>query len=228
MHHRQSISALAILSAIALPFLSHAETKTVPLEPLSNLSLRNVTAESVTFKGRAAIRITAAGAADLPDGARWAIVKGTDFQDGVIEVDLTGDTVPGAPPTSRGFTGIAFRVAPEGASYECFYLRPKNGRAEDQEQRNHSTQYMAFPDFPWIKLRQESPSKYESYVDLVPGEWTKVKIDVRGGKGRLYVNGAEQPALIVNGLKHAESKGAIALWIGPGSVAHFSNLRITQ
>ena len=76
-------------------------------------------------------------------------------------------------------------------------------------------------------LRKEFPGKYESYVDLVAGEWTKVKIEVRGEKARLYVNGVEQPALLVNDLKQGQSKGAIALWIGSGTVAHFSNVRIS-
>jgi hypothetical protein len=75
-------------------------------------------------------------------------------------------------------------------------------------------------------LRKETPGKYESYVDLVPGEWTKVTITVQGDKARLYVNGSQQPTLIVNDLKLGLSKGAIALWIGPGTVAHFSNLRV--
>ena len=119
-------------------------------------------------------------------------------------------------------------MAADGTRYECFYLRPKNGRSDDQLQRNHSAQYISAPEFLWQRLRSETPAKYETYVDLVPGEWTKMKIDVRGDKARLYVNGAEQPVLIVNDLKHGDSKGAIALWVGPGTVAHFANLRVTR
>jgi hypothetical protein len=69
---------------------------------------------------------------------------------------------------------------------------------------------------------------YESYVDLVPGEWTKVKIEVKGDKARLYVHGNAQPTLIVNDLKQGVTKGAVGLWIGPGTTGHFSNLRITK
>jgi len=76
-------------------------------------------------------------------------------------------------------------------------------------------------------LRKEFPGKYETYVDLVAGEWTKVKIEVRGEKASLYVNGVEQPTMLVNDLKQKQSKGAIALWIGSGTVAHFSNVRIS-
>ena len=123
---------------------------------------------------------------------------------------------------------MAFRVSPEAAKYECFYLRPTNGRADDQVRRNHSTQYISFPDFPWQKLRKEFPEKYESYVDLVPGEWTKVKIEVRGDKALLYVGGAPQPVLVVNDLKLGQSQGGIALWVGPGTVAHFADLRVSK
>jgi hypothetical protein len=209
----------------ALLGISQAQTKSVPLDPLNGLKPLNVKAESVTYRGRKSVRITDASAS-APDGARLAIVSGTDFADGVIEAELTGDALPGMPDTVRGFTGIAFRVSPDGAQYECLYLRPKNGRSEDQLQRNHSTQYISAPDFPWQRLRSETPGKYESYVDLEPGAWTKVKIDVRGDKARLYVNGAIQPALIVDDLKRGKSKGAVALWIGPGVIAHFAQLRI--
>jgi hypothetical protein len=108
--------------------------------------------------------------------------------------------------------------------YEAFYLRPTNGRADDQLRRNHSTQYISHPDFPWDRLRREHPGVYESYVDLVPGEWTKIRIVVSGEKARLFVHGAEQPVLIVNDLKHGQSRGRVALWIGNGTEAWFSNV----
>ena len=99
--------------------------------------------------------------------------------------------------------------------------------AEDQLQRNHSTQYISLQGFPCNKLRAEGPGKYDSYVDLVAGQWTKVRIQVSGTSARLYVNGAAQPALIVNDLKQSPVKGAIALWVGPGTVAPFSGLRVS-
>jgi hypothetical protein len=107
-------------------------------------------------------------------------------------------------------------------------LRPTNGRAEDQVRRNHSVQYISIPGFPWPLLRKEFPEKYESYVDLVAGEWTKVKIEVKGDKARLFVHDSPQPTLLVNDLKQGLSKGAIALWVGPGTIAYFSDLRITR
>jgi hypothetical protein len=77
-------------------------------------------------------------------------------------------------------------------------------------------------------LRQETPGRYEAYVDLVPDAWTPIRIEVRGSKARLFVNGQAQPTLIVNDVKTGEQgRGAIALWIDPGTVAYFRNLRVT-
>lgn len=182
---------------------------------------KNVKSETVFYKGKNALRVTALPA---KDGESLLILPEISFSDGSIEVDLAGDVAAGAIAGARGFTGLAFRL--EGERYECFYLRPSNGRAEDQERRNHSTQYISVPGYPWERLRQETPSRYESYVDLVLGEWTHVRIEVQGEKARLYINGATQPSLLVNDLKQGKSKGAIALWVGPGTVAHFANLTI--
>jgi hypothetical protein len=222
-----AILAAAVVAGIALAQRGPAQAAAVPLEP-AKLRLINVKAESVTFKGRPCLQLADPTKGDAPDGSQVAILSGAEFQDGVIEVDIAGDTLPGMGPAFRGFTGVAFRVAPSGASYEAFYLRPKNGRSADPEQRGHSAQYVSAPEFPWQRLRQETPGKYESYVDLVPGEWTQMRIEVQGDKARLFVHGSEQPTLMVNDLKHGQSKGAVALWIGPGTLAHFSSLRITR
>lgn len=221
------LAALVFFLAAA-PALPQGGTKTVPLDSLSELKPRNVKTELVTYKGRRALRVADAAPAGVGDADRFVILSETEFQDGVIEVDLAGEPGPGAGEGARGFVGVAFRVAPDASKFECFYLRPTNGRAEDQVRRNHSVQYISFPDFPWQRLRKEFPEKYESYVDLVPGEWTKIKIEARGDKARLYVNGAQQPTLLVNDLKHGTSQGGIAMWVGTGTVAHFSKLRVSK
>jgi hypothetical protein len=225
---RLSRSLIGVTLSIIAIATASTRAQTIPLESPGQLKLVNVKAEAVTFKGRKAIRVNDAAPLDLGDEGRLAILPYTDFQDGVIEVDLTGEPRPGAGEGARGFVGIAFRVAPDQSRFECIYLRPTNGRAEDQVRRNHSVQYISVPGFPWHLLRKEFPEKYESYVDLIAGEWTKVRIEVRGNKARLFVNGIEQPTLLVNDLKQGQSKGAVALWIGPETLAHFANLRITR
>jgi hypothetical protein len=110
---------------------------------------------------------------------------------------------------------------------ETFYVRPENARLDNQLYRNNSTQYESLPDFPWIRLDLESPRMYESYVDLEPGAWTTLKVEVSGIKARLYVNGAAQPCLIVNDLKNGYGHGKIALWTRVSTDAYFSNLKVT-
>ena len=225
MSIRLLISLLVAMLSIFLAPGIHAQT--ISLDAMDQLKLVNVKAEPVNFKGRKALRVSDAAAAGIGDEGRLVILPKTEFQDGIIEVDLAGEPGPGAGEGARGFVGMAFRVSADASRFECFYLRPTNGRAEDQVRRNHSAQYISNPGFPWHLLRKEFPEKYETYVDLVAGEWTKVKIEVRGEKARLYVNGVEQPTMLVNDLKQKQSKGAIALWIGTGTVAHFANVRIS-
>ena len=139
-------------------------------------------------------------------------------------VRCRGQPAAGAGTGARGFIGIAFRL--QNDRYEYIYLRPTNGRADDQVRRNHSTQYGSYPDFDFAVLRQQSPEKYESYVDLEQGAWTRYRIVVEGTTARLYVHGVAQPCLIVNDLKLGDSAGAVALWIGPGTEGYFTGLTI--
>jgi len=176
-----------------------------------------------TYLGKSAVRLDALP--NAADGESYAIVKGSRFHNGTIEVELAGKPAATAGPAARGFIGIAFRV--QGNRYEYIYLRPTNGRADDQVRRNHSTQYGAHPDFGFGQMRKESPEKYESYVDLEPGVWTKFRIVVEGTKARLFVHDAAQPCLIVNDLKLGDSEGAVALWVGPGTEGYFSALKMT-
>jgi hypothetical protein len=202
--------------------------QTFALDATTGLKLTHVKAEAVTFKERKAVRITDVAPPTVNDAGRLALVTGTSFQDAVIEVDLAGDVLPGVGPGARGFVGMVFRAADDGSRFECFYLRPTNPRSDDQVRRNHSVQYISVPGFPWQLLRGKFPEKYESYVDLQPGEWTPVKIVVKGDHAQLLVHGAVQPSLIVNDLKQPVTGGSVGLWVGPGTVAHFANLRVTK
>ena len=210
----------------ALICLAVAALLVAPLaaQSVDRLTGNNVSIAQATFKGRSAIRVIANP--DAANATSYAVVKDTSFLNGTIEVDLAGQPAAGAGAGARGFIGVAFRIQPDGR-YEYIYLRPTNGRADDQVRRNHSTQYSAYPDFDFARLRKEAPEKYESYVDLEPGVWTKYRIEVDGTKARLYVHGAEQPGLIVNDLKLEPKAGGVALWVGPGTEGYFSNLKIT-
>lgn len=151
-----------------------------------------------------------------------------EFKQGTIEAEIVGSLSSNASGQARGFVGIAWNVQ-DDKTYDCIYLRPTNGRANDQQRRNHSVQYISHPDWTWYRLRKEMPSKYESYVDIVPDEWTKVKIVVEDQSAKLYINEVEQPTLIINDLKTGrEPGGNVALWIHSSTIGRFSNLKITR
>ena len=133
-------------SAMTVTRASVSALLAVPLAAQSadRLAGKNVSIAQTTYKGRNAIQVVATP--EAPNAASYAVVKDVLFRDGTIEVDLAGQPAAGAGGGARGFIGIAFRLQGEG-SYEYIYLRPTNGRADDQIRRNHSTQYSSHPNF---------------------------------------------------------------------------------
>src|SRR4051812_34739466 len=229
--HRTPL-AFAIIASVLVSATTAGQTKDYALESASGVRLLNLVAQPAVLQDKKGLRLTTDEAA-LKQGGQTDIeqlarIDGLDFSNGTIEAEIAGSPIEGASAGARGFVGIAFRLQDDMKTYDAFYLRPTNGRADDQERRNHAVQYISHPQWPWQRLRQENPSKYESYTDLVPGEWTKIKIEVHGDRARLYVHDSAQPALIVNDVKSgAQKRGAIALWIGPETVGHFRNVRVT-
>ncbi|SDG49339.1 hypothetical protein SAMN04487996_11964 [Dyadobacter soli] len=218
-------TSLGLSFALSVLFAS-ANAQDIALKPAS-LTPYQVTATATDYKGKAAIAV------EMPKAPinekTVAVLKDIDFHNGTIEATISGQPKANSGEGARGFVGIAFRVAADTSKMELFYIRPTNGRADDQVRRNHSAQYVSMPGFPWEKLRKETPEKYESYADLVPAEWTKVKIEVKDDKAKFYVNGAAQPTLIVNDLKQGKDhRGSVGLWIGPGTLGHFTDLKVTK
>jgi len=192
-------------------------------QTVDRLEAHAVKLAAVTYQGKQAVRVDALP--DASDGESYAVLKERTFHNGTIEVSLAGKPAAGAGAGARGFIGIAFRL--QGNRYEYIYLRPTNGRAPDQIRRNHATQYGAHPEYGFGRMRKDFPEKYESYVDLEPGIWTRYKIVIDGTKARLYVHGADQPCLIVDDMKLGDSEGGVALWVGPGTEGYFADLKIT-
>ena len=246
-------NTLLLLGAFAM--LATAAAQEIPLTPDDRLELLNVKAAQETYKGKAGLRIEIsdemrareearaarsqagagkkagkkAGAGERDRTEVLAIVKDVEFGSGTIELDIAGEPAPGASGGARGFVGVAFRVQPDNHTYDTVYLRPTNGRADDQERRNHTVQYISHPDWPWFRLRQETPSRYETYADIQPAEWIHLKITVDGEKARVYVNDAEQPTLVVNDVKSGpDGKGRVALWMEGSTIARYANLKITS
>lgn len=163
------------------------------------------------------------------DESTYVKLKGVELKDGTIEVQVLSRLLPNAAPTARGFIGVAFRIEEDNSKFECIYIRPTNGRADEQIRRNHSIQYVSYPDYKFDRLRKEAPEQYESYADMGLNEWIKMKIEVKGTKALLYLNDNKQPSLIVNDLKlGADRSGGIGLFVDSGTEGYFSDVKISN
>lgn len=241
-----TIAALAASAALLVAAPTAQTGQQFTLESAAGLRGHNVTVDAAVHDGRRGVRVTMSDAArdrllamtpaqrdeatkTGDSGDYLAVIEGTAFANGVIEAEIAGTPQTGVFEGARGFVGIAFRVQDDLRTYDAFYLRPTNGRADDQLRRNRSTQYISHPAWTWFRLRTETPAQYESYVDLVPGAWTKVRIEVNGTRARLFVHDQPQPTLVVNDLKTGpDARGNVALWIDVGTEAHFRNVTVTS
>jgi hypothetical protein len=219
----QTRGILALLLAAAGMAHAASDTQSFPLNDTKDLIPVNVKAEGVEYQGRKAVRLI-----DDPDKDGLAFLRDVDFQDGTIEMNVALKVTTPPDVDMPGYFGVAFRARPDASRYELFYLRPGNSRLEDQARRNHSVQYVSVPDFDWYKLRREWPWVYETFAEMQMETWMKLKIEVKGRTARLFLNGSEQPALVVDGLKGADLRGGIALWCNPGEEAYFSDVRISH
>ncbi len=194
-----------------------------------NLTANNVFLSNEKLEGKKALKVTIDTTIKTFDEPTFAKIKDIDFENGVIEVKVLSRLVENAPDWARGFIGVAFRIDENNTQFECIYIRPTNGRAEDQIRRNHSIQYFAFPEYKFDRLRKESPAKYESYADMGLNEWITIKIVVHGSKAELFLHNNKKPALIVNDLKLGEhNSGAIGLWVGNWTEGYFRDLKVIK
>jgi len=154
-------------------------------------------------------------------GAGVAWLENIEFNNGIIEADIKGTDVIG-----RSFIGIAFRGVDE-KTYDAVYFRPFNFMSDDSVRTGHSVQYISHPDYPWYRLREDHPEKYENPVSPAPdpNSFFHAKIIIEKPKISVYVNDAKEPCLVVEELANRNG-GRIGLWMGNNSDGTFSNLKI--
>ncbi|MCC6726440.1 MAG: alpha/beta hydrolase [Saprospiraceae bacterium] len=162
------------------------------------------------------------------DEPTFVKLKNLDFTNGVIEVKVLSRLLKTAPSFARGFIGVAFRIGGENDRFESVYLRPTNGRADDQFRRNHSIQYFSYPDYKFDRLRKEEfKGQYETYSDMGLDEWITMRIEINGKQTKLFLNNGKYPVFIVNDLKHGDNaSGNIGLWVEIGTEGYFKDLEI--
>ena len=146
---------------------------------------------------------------ELDSGA--AVVKDFEMRDGVVDVDV-------ATPASRGFFGIQFRVANDGANAEWVYLRQHKSGLPD------AMQYTPVLNTGANWQIYNGPG-FTGAVEIPKDAWFHLRLEVVGAQAKLYVNDMEHPALVMSDLKSGVQKGEVALYVLTGTT-YFSNFEI--
>ena len=181
----------------------------------STVSIHNRTSTSLNDGARRGIHLNA----QEGDGLLW--IPGEVLRKGIIEIDVRGRNAPG-----QSFVGVAFG-GKDDYTFEAIYVRPFNFRAEDSERRARAIQYISHPDYPWHRLRNEHPGRFESALDPAPdpNEWVHLQIVLEERRVHVYVNGSDKSTLVVDRIG-GQSGGRVGLFVGNNSEGDFSNLEL--
>ncbi len=199
--------------------------------------LNNVKASVVKLKGQKVLKMER-DLESLPfdrnnmvssvDEPTYAKLKGVNFENGIIEVKVLSRLLESAPEFARGFIGVAFGIYESNSNFQSIYLRPTNGRSENQFRRNHSVQYFSYPNYKFDRLRKEFPETYETYADIDLDEWITLRLEVNDCKVHLYINGQNNPSFIIEEMKGDIKNGSVALWVDIGTEGYFKDLKIIK
>ena len=164
-----------------------------------------------------------------PDVPTYARLVGSDFHDGIIEVDVRARLMHWADIDCRGFIGIVFRASEEDDRFESFYVRPRNGRGCTEPQRRiHTMQYFSYPGYTFAYFRERGIADYEAKADIEMDEWIHIRAEVAGAGARFYVDDMEAPALVVDEMfGGADLRGGVGLYVDNGTEGNFKNFKVT-
>jgi hypothetical protein len=220
-------STIIVLISL-LMLISYANAQSIKLD-LERLEPVQASMSIQTIAGKQALRVLKDTLVKKVDEPTFVKLKGVHFHSGIIEVKVLSRLLKDAPEYARGFIGIAFRIDEQNSRYESIYIRPTNGRAQDQVRRNHSIQYYSYPDYKFDVLRKQAPEKYESYADMELNKWITLRIEVKGANANLFIDENVQPSLVVNDLKlGANVSGGVALWVEVGTEGFFTDMKILK
>ncbi len=146
----------------------------------------------------------------LLDGGA-AVLKGFELRDGVIDVDV-------ASTAKRGFFGLQFRIANDGADAEWVYLRPHKSGLPD------AIQYTPVFNTGANWQIYNGPG-FTGAVEIPRDAWFHLRLEVAGAQAKLYVTDMERPALVMDDLKGDVQKGQVALHVLAGA-SYFSNFTV--
>jgi len=195
---------VSIVNTAAATFRSNQASQTGTTLAVSADSSRwslEEQAKVVDYQGRKCL---------LLDGGA-AVLKNFQMRDAVIDVDV-------ATPAVRGFFGLQFRLADDGANGEWVYLR------------QHKSGY---PDAMQYTPVLNTGANWQIYngmgftgaVDIPKDTWFHLRLEVTGAQAKLFVKNMEKPALVINDLKSGVQNGQVALHVLTGAT-YFSNFEI--
>jgi hypothetical protein len=176
------------------------------------------------------LEVPGSEARNMTDGDRQGItaknnlwLKGIDFSYGTIEVDIRGRN-----KFLASFPGIAFHTGDTSRNYDVIYFRPFNFRSADPVRRTWSVQYVSLPDYSYERLRKENTGQFENEIlpNPKPEDWIHARIVITKGSIKVYVNGADKPALATR-LLQTRDNGMLGFWLD-STEADFANLVITR
>ncbi|MES2951386.1 MAG: hypothetical protein V4858_22875 [Pseudomonadota bacterium] len=132
-----------------------------------------------------------------------ATVKELELRDGVVDVDVF-------TPASRGFFGIQFRVANDGANGEWVYLRQHKSGAQD------AMQYTPVLN-TGLNWQLYTGPGFTGAVDVPKNERFHLRLELSGAQAKLFVKDMDKPALVMPDLKSGNQKGQVALAVLTGA-----------
>ena len=191
-----------IAVALAATTVPGAQTQgTLSIPPDSSRWELDGQAKPVDYQGRKSLFL---------DGGA-AVLKDFELRDGIVDVDVS-------TPASRGFFGIQFRIANEGANSEWVYLRQHKSGYPD------AMQYTPVLNTGLNWQLYNGPG-FTGAVEIPKDVWFHLRLEVAGAQARLFVKDMEKPALVMNDLKSGVQKGQVGLYVLTGAT-YFSNFQI--
>jgi hypothetical protein len=193
---------VSIASTASAAHLQTAQTpQTLSVPPDSPRWELEGQAKAAEYQGRKCL--------SLDGGA--AVLKDFEMRDGVLDVDV-------ATPANRGFFGMQFRLANDGANGEWVYLRQHKSGYPD------AMQYTPVLNTGANWQIYNGPG-FTGAVDIPKDVWFHLRLEVSGAQAKFYVKDMDKPALLINDLKSGVQKGQVALHVLTGAT-YFANFVI--
>jgi len=189
------------LCAFVVLFASAVDGETLAVAPDSPRWDLQGQAKPADYLGRKSLMLDG-GAATLKD---------FEMRDGVIDVDV-------ATPATRGFFGIQFRIAGDGANAEWVYLRQHKSGLPD------ALQYTPVLN-TGLNWQLYNGTGFTGAVDIPKDVWFHLRLEVVGAQAKLYVGDMAKPVLVMTDLKSDIQKGQVGLAALTGTT-YFSNVEV--